>query len=222
MNVKTRNKISLTLNTLMFISVLLCVLYRLSPLGMAQIEEGMSIGGTNCFVFFTIDSNILAAIASLILIPYNIKSIKNNKDEIPSKLLTFKFISATSVTLTFIVVVVFLGPIKGYIRMYEGTRLFLHLISPLLSIISYIFFERGFIIPKKKVILGVVPALIYGIVYFTNVLVFKVWPDFYNFNINGKWYITFIVIASATYLMSYIVSKIHNKFEIKNGGNLNE
>jgi len=212
-DIRKRNIISLILNILMFIFVLGSVIYRFTPAGEAQIEEGFSIGGTNCLVFFTVQSNILAAITSLLVIPYNIKSIKNNSDLIPKWTLTLKFIGTVVVTVTLMVVLLFLGPTKGYLNQFKETRLFLHLICPLLSIVSFCFFERGHKFSSKEILLSLIPELLYGLLYLYNVVITSNWPDFYGFNIGGRWYITYIVILVATYIFSFILCKIHNKFE---------
>jgi len=213
MKTKTRNTISLILNIAMVIMVVYSIAFFFSKIGQSKGVGNMSVGGFYCFRFFTIDSNVLAATASLLLIPFNIKSIKSNKDELPTNLLLFKFIGTIAVTLTLMVVLLFLGPMNGYPKMFEDVNIYLHLICPLISLISFMFFEKGLTIDSKKVVYGLIPVIIYGTIYAINVLVIKVWEDFYHFNIGGYWYITYLVIILATYLFSLIVSKVHNKYE---------
>ena len=43
------------------------------------------------FTFYTVDSNVLCAIASLVMLIFNIKNIKNDTDEYPSWAINFKF-----------------------------------------------------------------------------------------------------------------------------------
>ena len=210
-NVKTRNLISLAMNLATFVLVLISILWFFSEAAAGRGIGNMGTSGTGCFVFFTNDSNILAALVALIIVPFNIKSIISGKDEIPVWALTLKMIGTAAVTLTMMVVVLFLGPTQGYGIMFDGVCLELHLICPLLAIISFCFFERGMQITKKRLLWTLAPTLIYGTVYLVNVVFAKTWPDFYGFNIGGFWYISYCVLPIVTYLFALCLRAMHNK-----------
>lgn len=211
--VKIRNTISLILNLLMFALVLISVLWFFRPAYLNGGIGNMTTGGTKCFRFFTNDSNIFAALTALAVVPFNIRSIRSGKDEIPEWVLTLKMVGTAAVTLTMAVVIVFLGPTQGYVRMFSGVCLELHLICPLLAIISFCFFERGMRITKKRLLWTLVPTFIYGTVYLVNVVFTKVWPDFYGFNIGGVWYISYFALPAFTYLLALCLRALHNRCE---------
>lgn len=171
----------------------------------------MQVAGAKCFMFFTIDSNILAAVASLCMCIFSIKHIKDESVVIPKRLSLFKFVGTTAVTVTFLTVIFFLGPTMGYGIMFVGSSLFLHLINPLLCIISYAFLERSEALPLKYSLLGVLPTAVYGAVYVAMVVVTRKWPDFYGFNIGGFWYVSLPVMLAATYLFAFCLWQIHKK-----------
>ena len=122
--------------------------------------------------FFTVQSNIFMGIMSLIFLFYEIAIIKNKKTEIPLKLYILKLMSTAAVGLTFFVVFAYLGPISkdGIFSLLMNSNLFFHLIIPLLSIITFIFFEKTNSIIFKYTFLGILPPIIYGIYYITNVV----------------------------------------------------
>ena len=108
---------------------------------------------------------------------------------------------------------------NGLISMYTNKNLFFHGIIPLLSIINYIFFENTNQLKLKHTIYSLIPVLLYGIYYMTNVLIHTenntVSPeyDWYYFIQNGvsKLIIVVPLIFLITYLLGYglyILNKI--------------
>ncbi|MBO4264987.1 MAG: hypothetical protein J5922_02785 [Clostridia bacterium] len=172
-----------------------------------------SLGGMKSFRYFTNDSNILSALCSLIMIPFIIRQIFGKDEKIPSFVLTCKAVASAEVMLTMIVVLFFLGPTQGYDVMYDGVCLALHLICPLLSIISFCFFERGSLFTKRRLALSMIPAAIYATFYLVNVVLIGCWRDFYGFNIKGLRVIIYIVIILAAYVSALIIGAIHNAVE---------
>ena len=208
-NVKLRNALALACNIAAPVLVLISILWFFSEDGAGN----MARSGTGCFVYFTNDSNILASLFCLLLVPFNIKALKSGKDEIPQWALLLKFVGTVAVTLTFLVVVFFLGPTQGYALMFSGVCMELHLICPLLCIFSFCFFERGLCLSKKQSWWGVVPTLIYGTLYLVMVVFLKRWEDFYGFNIGGLWYVSYVVLPAVTYLFARCLRALHNKFD---------
>lgn len=212
-SVKIKNAVSLVLNLAMAVLVAVAISWFFTEEGLKSGMGNMKFGGTGCFVFFTNDSNILAALCSLLMVPFNIKAIKSGRNEIPQWALILKFVGTVAVTVTLMVVLLFLGPTAGYAPMFEGNCLELHLICPLIAIVSFCFFERGIVLSKKQVLWGIVPTIIYGTVYLVNVVFTRVWIDFYGFNIGGYWYISYVVLPAVTYLFALALRAIHNKSE---------
>ncbi|MCR5741895.1 MAG: hypothetical protein K6G38_05525 [Gammaproteobacteria bacterium] len=177
----------------------------------------MEVAGFKVLRYFTMDSNILVAIGSLIMIPYNILAIKDKEKEIPFWLDIFKYVGTVSVMVTFLTVVFFLGPTIGYGSMYVGASLYLHGTTPILALIVYSLFEykdRKFI----YTLYSILPVLIYGFIYLLNVVALGNWEDFYGFNVGGFWYISYIVMIIASYgigigihYLSKVLSKKINK-----------
>lgn len=209
---KTFNILSLIFNIVIVLSTAYSVFSFFTGIGAGN----MRVNGSECFRFFTVDSNILAAFGSIAMLVYNVKRIKNINTAVPRGLQFFKFAGTVAVTLTFITVVAFLGPTMGFDIMFEGPCLFMHLTTPIIAVITFCIFEAGNSFSIKQALVGVIPTIIYGAVYAVMVLVVGAenggWNDFYGFNSNaleGKWYISIIAMPVFTYIFSIALRALH-------------
>ena len=131
--------------------------------------------------------------------------------------------STTAVTLTFVVVFSYLGPISkgGIPSMIRNSNLFFHFLTPLLSIVTFTIFEKTDKLKYRYSFWGLEPTLVYAIFYITNVLIHienhKVSPiyDWYWFVQNGVWTAVIVapIIILMTYGISFILWKLNKKKE---------
>lgn len=141
--------------------------------------------------YFTVLSNLLVGLTALICIPFNIRGIIKNKG-IPTWALLLKLIGTMGVTLTFATVIFFLAPqgnwnFAAQFGNYSFTEetFFMHLIVPVLAIVSFIFFDFSY--PKLRllpVLACLVPPVAYGAFYILNY--FQGW--FHNSEGSADWY----------------------------------
>lgn len=167
------------------------------------------------FCLFTTDSNILCMLTAVIMAFFEIRYLKTGR-QIPRLAVTLKLVGVTAVALTFTVVVLFLGPLMGFVDMvFGGTSLYMHFSGPLLGMISFCFFENTHIVSKKALIPALIPTIIYAIVYLTMVVFIGEanggWIDFYSFNIGGFWYLSSTVIILVTLGLAALLRLVHNK-----------
>lgn len=210
-----KNQVSIVLNVIIVLLTIIASIIMFTGIkfmaGSDIVLESTKIG---MFKFFTVDSNILMGITSGIFIFYSIKALKNKEYEIPKSIYLLKLVSTTAVTITFLVVFCYLGQIsRGGIRStLLNSNLFFHLFIPVLSIISFIFFERNDKLSAKNALTGILPTLIYGTFYLINVLIHtqngKVSPiyDWYWFVQSGV--STAIIVFPMSILLSYAVSLV--------------
>ena len=158
--------------------------------------------GLRSLRFFTILSNLLAGIAAFLIFitlprpPYWIWFVK--------------YIAACSVTVTFLTVMVFLGPALGYKAMLSGKDLYLHLCGPLLTLLSFVFLERFYPLSFAAALLGAIPVIVYGLVYLYEVVMKGRWNDFYGYNKNGKWPVSMAAMYVGGFLVCVIVRALYN------------
>lgn len=165
------------------------------------------------FRYYTIDSNVLAGLFSVPMAIFAIRGFFTGKS-VPAWVRVLRWVATTCIMITFLVVVLFLGMIFGFPAMFGGPNLYLHGVTPLLCLISFVFFEQERM-PFKYFGWTLVPTIVYGVVYFYQVIVSKAWPDFYSFNIGGMWPVTVLVIAVVTCLTSWLWWLAHNAFNKK-------
>lgn len=205
-----RVKISLILNIIIVFLVTLGSIFMFTGFRFMPAKVLLEATKIEMFKFYTVDSNILMGIISLVFLIYDIKLLKHKIEVIPNFVYNLKLMATSAITLTFIVTLFFLAPQYGFYNMYNNTNLLFHLIVPVLAIISYIFFEKHNN-KYRYALFGIIPMFIYSI-YYSGVIfmhlhdtdVFKY--DFYSFlqgNINN----IYIVIPSI-YLITYIFSLI--------------
>ena len=136
------------------------------------------------FVYFTVQSNLLIGLVSLIsLFVLSIPKIKYGK-----WLIVLKMVATNAVFLTFAVVMVYLAPLMGFNKVFIGPNLFMHLITPLLSIANFIILEPRDELKFYHNIFSIIPPLIYGIIYFINLAVRDAYGDIkYDWYMFGKY-----------------------------------
>ena len=205
-----KKKISLILNILItlltiFASIIMFTGIKITH-GAEPLLETSKIG---MFKFFTVDSNLLMGFASLIFVILQITNKETTKN-----MYRLKLMAATSVGLTFLTVFTYLGPIspQGIKSMLQNSNLFFHLIIPVLSIINFTIFERTNKLKMKDTLYGIIPTIIYAVLYITNLLLHlengKVSPiyDWYWFVQNGIK--NAIIVAPTIMFISYIISLV--------------
>ena len=154
------------------------------------------------FRFFTVLSNVLCAVSCLVVVSFRIVGI------LPVWVQLFKYMGTVAVTVTLLTVLLFLGPfVYDYKTLLTGGDLWLHLICPALALVTYFIWDQPHA-PFWTVIFGVLPVILYGILYLYRVVLApeeKRWEDFYSFNKDGKWPIAFGAMVAATFVISVIL-----------------
>jgi len=200
-------KISFILNFIIVLLVVLGCIFMFTGFKFMSDQTLLEASKIEMFKFYTVDSNILMGIVSFIFVIYDMKLLKNKINSIPIFVYILKLVATSGITLTFLTTLLFLAPQYGFYAMYNNTNLFFHLIVPMLSLISYIIFEKHNN-KYKYALLGILPMFIYSI-YYTSVVLINLnnnWIkyDFYGF-LQGKISNIYIVMP-IIYFLSYFIS----------------
>ena len=160
-------------------------------------DYGFDPDEVRVFRYFTTDSNLLAAAASVVLAVYEIRGGKTKAAVV------FKYVGAAAVTITFLTVLCFLGPISGFHGVYSDEAFWLHMVCPLGFVVSFLFLDmRGMRLGVKDAVWALIPVAVYGAVYFIMTIAFGEdnggWPDFYVFNAGGMWPVTLLIFIIAS------------------------
>ena len=161
--------------------------------------------GKWAFRFFTVQSNVLCAVSALLMCLWPESRFA----------WTMKYIGTAAVTLTMLTVFLFLAPSIGrdWVQaLLKGPDLFMHLITPLLALISFCLFEkRG--MSFGVALLGMLPVILYGPWYLYKIKFApeeKRWNDFYGFNKGGHWPISFACMLLGTFLICMGLMALQN------------
>lgn len=194
----------------------------------------LTAAGLSSLKYFTVLSNLLAGAAALVLAVFGIRArlrARNRsvfaspgyggrvgfsggrRPDIPYGVERLKYVAATAVGLTFLVVMGFLGPLYGYLAMFQGANLYLHLLFPVAAMLEVIFLA-----PYKPTrtdnLLAVLPTVFYAVYYVLNMVVNGIgeWPEtndwygFMNWGVAVGAAIT-VVILGITWVIGLLLRK---------------
>ncbi len=206
MTVKTDNKtrVKTWLAVLCNLLIVAFTAYSMTRFFTVGGSGNMAVLNARCFQYFTTDSNLLAALSSLLLIIAQFGFLLRGRP-IPAPLVVLKLVGTAAVTLTFFTVFCFLGFLYGFQSMIAGTNLFMHLISPLLAMVSFVLLETVPPLRFRNVFLGLLPTLAYGVVYMVMVVGLRRWMDFYGLNMGGRWLMSSVLMLAATLVITIVL-----------------
>ena len=163
------------------------------------------------FKYFTFQSNLYMGIVAFIYAYYQLQMMRGKKDKIPHVLNVFYHVGVTAVSLTFMIVVLFLAPGYGFDKMYRYANLFFHALAPVAAMANYMFFNKECHIRFTDTPFAIAPSLLYGIVYFIIVVSNNAYGDikydFYMFGKDGPWIgaLNFLAVMAIAYAMGVLV-----------------
>ncbi len=166
------------------------------------------------YEFFTEDSNILMLFSSLLFVIYLLLNKK-----IPSWLKQFKYLSTVCLTLTFFVVLLILAPMYNFnygYMLFHQSMLYQHLICPILSIVTFIFFDDLRDYNKRDNFIGISFTLVYAIVLIALNLINVIEGPYPFLMVRNQsllasliWLIT---IPSLSYFFAYGLRRLNHKY----------
>ena len=164
-------KISLILNSSLVVIFLFGMITSLASWQWMGIDGNLTPETHNFLWFFTVDSNIFLTVAALILVIFEVLILLDKRKDIPHWVYVVKYVATCTTTLTLMTVILYLSPLLGldFWKLFLNNNLFFHLISPVIGIVSLIFFETNDKMSWKVSFLSLVPMGLYSIFYLTNV-----------------------------------------------------
>lgn len=129
--------------------------------------RNLSQKGWKSLRFFTVLSNLFSCVVAVIYLAAGMTSDAG----LPNWVLALKLMATTSVALTFLTVLVFLGPRLGWAKMYSGGNFWLHLVLPLIALFDCCAFVPLDVLPFNATFLSLIPVVLYGVWYIGTVLV---------------------------------------------------
>ena len=200
-----KQKAALLLNFLIFAFTVFATISMMTGFQFLGEVQVFASKKSSAFKFFTVDSNIFAGLVSLYYVIYSLSPAGKKQEKLPAFMYALKLAATSGVTLTMMVTVFFLAPGSSipFFAYFTNSNFFMHLITPLFCIISFIFFEPADKVPFKMSLTGPVPMLLYACFYIPNIVLHldngKVNPtyDWYGFlqgGANTAWIVCPLVL----------------------------
>lgn len=208
-----KNKCEIGINIFLTIAVLFAfyVMYFRSE-GLLQAK------GISAFKYFTVQSNVFGGIMAVVWLISLAVSVRKERSAVPRAVSLLKYTAAVCLGLTFVTVMVFLGPLYGYIAMLRKANLWFHLIIPLTAMSEFVIFNRERI-SLKNCAASMIPMLAYAMGYLIYNLIkgrsddpFRY--DWYGFLLWG-WgvgVIIFALICAATFGIGALLRFLNKHF----------
>lgn len=183
-----------------------------SAIWMLTSQEAKNAGPWEFMKYYTVQSNFFMGLIALVFIPFDIFVLLGFKNEVPHWLKTVGLLGTVGVVLTMLTVIFFLGPTVGFGMMYSTYNLLMHLITPLVALIRFLFY--GTENPKLKIydsIIGISTMAAYGTFYIINVISHdgygKTQYDWYGFGKGGPFIgiLAFLAMLLATFVISFLL-----------------
>ena len=184
-------------NSFIFLFTLFCFVMCFQKDGEWKLAHGL-----HSLRYFTILSNLFSGLAALLV------AVCLTEHGLPFGVWLLKYVAAAAVTVTFVTVMVFLGPTLGYKAQLEGRGFFLHAAGPLLAVLSFCFMERFHTLSFALSLTGMLPVVLYGLVYAWKVLLCpeeRRWDDFYGYTKGGHWLISACAMLAGTFLICMLL-----------------
>ena len=156
----------IVLDLLVFISMVIGI--SLTIFDVRCMVDLPRLSSQSIFMTFTGLSNVFIGLVCLGCALYRI--IKKEMT-LPAYLLLIKIIALADITITFVITATYLAPSIGssWWRLYINNNIFNHFLTPLLAVITFLILERYREFSWKYCFLSLVPLLLYGVLYLTNV-----------------------------------------------------
>ncbi len=117
--------------------------------------------------YYTVLSNIFALAVSVLYVSFSLRT----KGNIPVFITFLRYAAAVCLTLTFLVVTFIFIPMAGTSVLFEGVNLFQHLLCPVISFVSFMFFENRSKLSKRHIFLSLIPTFTYAaVIIILNIL----------------------------------------------------
>ena len=197
------------------IVVVVCVCVGVTMNLTTLYDENFDHMGLRTFCMFTVNSNILCAASMAMVIPYTLDGMRKHNYHLPRWITVLVYAGVTAVALSFLISLCVLAPVKGFVLIFTGSRLFLHGICPILAIIAFCVFMSEQDLRFKDSLIALIPVFIYAVLYYIMVVVVGEegggWNDFYGFATRIPIWIPMVAIMPLTLGIATVLRYFHNK-----------
>lgn len=165
------------------------------------------------FRWFTTNSNLLTALSAFFLIPFAVEGIRKKHYSQPKWVAMFHYCGMVCTTLT----MVFSLGIMSWVdpeAAFGGYNLYLHILCPIMVIVSFFLVESGFRFTLKNALFAAIPALLYEAIYFCEVVVIGKanggWEDMYHMTEYLPAAVSALIVTGLALGISLLIRRLYN------------
>ena len=209
------NRIQCLFALISAVIVAVCVCVGVTMNLVTILDENFDHMGIRTFCMFTVDSNILAGLTMLIAVPYTVDGLRTGYYHLPDWVVVLMYLAVNAVSLTFLVSLCILAPVKGFVLIFTGSRFFLHAVCPILSIVAFCCFINSHLIRLPEAGIAMIPVALYTVVYLVMVVAIGEanggWNDFYGFATRVPVWVSLIVILPLSFGIAILLRLGHDR-----------
>lgn len=192
-----------------FISII-CAIYAIVAGIIENVQAG--IRPIDLFQYFTTDANAITALGATMILPFAIEGFRKKRFYCPKWAVFFYYVGVTCTTMIMLVAV-FVIRIVDFELAFLGNNFFLHVLCPIMILITFFLIESYYKITLKTSLSTLVPVFIYAVVYIYKVIIVGEeaggWRDLYYFA--GHPVLAFCSMMTTTFVVAVLVAFIYNK-----------
>jgi len=196
-------------STIAFAACLITILFSLGGVGYSFVSVTLK-EVREMFKWFTIDSNILTALAATMIVPYAVEGMSRKRLTYPKWLQRIHYTGTVCLTLTMAFAVLFISWFDPVVA-FGGANFFLHIISPLMILLSFFMVESGHKLDRVDNLLSIIPVAAYGGLYYYNVILAGNWDDHYHLNEYVPFFVSILILFVLVYLIGWGIRFLYNR-----------
>jgi len=167
--------------------------------------------GISTLRMFTTISNIIAAVAASMCLPFQIDGLRRDRYRLPSWIVMVMYVGAVGVFITFFVAITIITAYQGFIKtMFGNSNLYMHTINPILITFLFVLVVSDTNIKFSHSFVSVIPVVAYMVLYFIMVFVAKVWKDHYYTDKFVPWPVSLLIIITISFGICQLLRVLHN------------
>ena len=174
-------------------------------------SNGGSESGLHTFRMFTTVSNVIAAFAASMCLPFQIDGLRRDRYRLPTWIVIVMFAGTVGAFLTFFTAITLITAYQGFVKtMLMKSNLFMHTINPILITFLFVLVISDVRIKFSYSFIALIPIAIYMVIYFIMVFVVKEWSDHYRTNTFFPWPVSLALMVSVSFGVSQLMRILHN------------
>lgn len=174
-------------------------------------DSGSSEAGLGTLKMFTTISNVIAAFAAAMCLPFQIDGLRRDKYRLPSWIVIVMYVGTVGVFLTFFTAITLISTYQGFVEtMLTRSSLFMHTINPILITVLFVAVVSDTHIKFPYSFISLVPIFIYMFVYFIMVFVVGAWSDHYKADAFIPWPVSLILVVLVSFGICQLLRILHN------------